>query len=320
LRREFPDITFDASDEEDFARALVDMLREFAKRQAFLVTQWGRVGYVQGNMNSDNCLLAGLTMDYGPFGFMEQYQSLWTPFTSDPAKNFGFENQPSAARDNLINLAEALAPFTFNKSLKRDFSDQVIKIINEDFVEFVRREGEAVKGGKLGIKAYTFDEHHQTLWAPLYDILEDFDYTIFFRELSCLDRKDLHAKDASDLGLVQLLSKASYTPFEKMCPDKIKRLALWLRKYRALLDAEGTDDEERKSAMKRVNPKYVPREWMLKECYQAVEQGDLTLLEALKSVLWNPYEEHDDFSDKFYRTTPEEFRRKPGISFFSCSS
>ena len=74
------------------------MLRAFARRQAETVTAWVRVGYVQGNMNSDNCLLSGRTMDYGPFGFVEEYSELWTPFTSDIEAKFGFELQPLAAQ------------------------------------------------------------------------------------------------------------------------------------------------------------------------------------------------------------------------------
>ena len=71
-----------------------------ARRQAETVTAWVRVGYVQGNMNSDNCLLSGRTMDYGPFGFVEEYSELWTPFTSDMEAKFGFERQPLAAQVN----------------------------------------------------------------------------------------------------------------------------------------------------------------------------------------------------------------------------
>ena len=77
---------------------LIEMARVFAKRQAELATHWLRVGYVQGNMNSDNCLLSGRTMDYGPFGFVERYESLWSPFTSDMERKFGFERQPLASQ------------------------------------------------------------------------------------------------------------------------------------------------------------------------------------------------------------------------------
>jgi hypothetical protein len=81
-----------------FKEQLFGMMRAFARRQATLSVNWLRVGYVQGNMNSDNCLVSGRTMDYGPFGFLERYESLWSPFTSDMERKFGFERQPLASQ------------------------------------------------------------------------------------------------------------------------------------------------------------------------------------------------------------------------------
>ena len=96
IGREFPEIDAAAP----LATQAIEMLRAFARRQAETVTAWVRVGYVQGYMNSDNCLLSGRTMDYGPFGFVEEYSELWTPFTSDMEAKFGFERQPLAAQVN----------------------------------------------------------------------------------------------------------------------------------------------------------------------------------------------------------------------------
>jgi uncharacterized protein YdiU (UPF0061 family) len=92
------------------ADAAIAMVGQFSGRQAQLVSQWMKVGYVQGNMNSDNCLLGGRTLDYGPFGFIERYDPMWSPFTSDADKKFGFERQPLAAQVNLATLAKALLP------------------------------------------------------------------------------------------------------------------------------------------------------------------------------------------------------------------
>ena len=93
-----------------FKEQLFAMMRAFARRQATLSIGWLRVGYVQGNMNSDNCLVSGRTMDYGPFGFIEKYEQLWSPFTSDMERKFGFERQPLASQVNLMTLARALLP------------------------------------------------------------------------------------------------------------------------------------------------------------------------------------------------------------------
>ena len=88
---------------------LIEVARIFAKRQAELAVHWLRVGYVQGNMNSDNCLLSGRTMDYGPFGFVEQYEPFWSPFTSDMERKFGFERQPLAAQARHVTGAAGVA-------------------------------------------------------------------------------------------------------------------------------------------------------------------------------------------------------------------
>ena len=104
LQREFAEV--DSS--RPFKEQLLAMVRVFARRQATLSACWLKVGYVQGNMNSDNCLLSGRTMDYGPFGFVEAYEPLWSPFTSDMERKFGFERQPLAAQVNLMTLARAV--------------------------------------------------------------------------------------------------------------------------------------------------------------------------------------------------------------------
>lgn len=107
LGREFAD-TVDPQQPE--RQRLLAMVRAFAERQAELSIAWLRVGYVQGNMNSDNCLLSGRTMDYGPFGFMERYEPLWSPFTSDMERKFGFERQPLAAQVRATGKATHGAP------------------------------------------------------------------------------------------------------------------------------------------------------------------------------------------------------------------
>ena len=105
LQREYPEIAADESSPTLPAK-MVAMLEEFSLRQAVLVAEWLRVGYVQGNMNSDNCTLGGRTIDYGPFGIMERYDGMWNPFTSDEEGKFAFVRQPQAARVNLATLAQ----------------------------------------------------------------------------------------------------------------------------------------------------------------------------------------------------------------------
>merc|ERR1719393_440528 len=127
MRREFPQI--DSS--LPLKARLFELMKIFAHRQAKLSVGWVRVGYVQGNMNSDNCLLSGRTMDYGPFGFIERYEPMWSPFTSDMERKFGFERQPLASQVNLMTLARALLPL-FEREADFDASMATLQSIVQD--------------------------------------------------------------------------------------------------------------------------------------------------------------------------------------------
>jgi uncharacterized protein YdiU (UPF0061 family) len=159
----------------------------------------------------------------------------------------------------------------------------------------------------------------------LFTVLPGLDYTVFFRELSSLSSEALGAAarpgdgDEADQALTALLRRAAYD--WPLLPAPRKRLADWLRAYAQELAREQRPDVERLDAMRRANPKYVPREWMLVEAYQAAERKDYGPLQRLQRLFREPYAEHGpEEHEAFYRTTPEEYRRKPGCSFFSCSS
>jgi len=115
----------------------VEVTRFAAMRHAKLSAQWLKVGYVQGNMNSDNCLVGGYTMDYGPFGFIEKYDPLWSPFTSDPERKFGFERQPHAAHINLVTLARALAPLLDGNESQME---ALQRVVSEEYTVFLQKE------------------------------------------------------------------------------------------------------------------------------------------------------------------------------------
>ena len=122
------------------------LLRVFSQRQATLSVQWLRVGYVQGNMNSDNCLISGRTMDYGPFGFMERYHAAWSPFTGDAQRNYGFERQPLAAQVNLAVLGSALAPL-----LSEDALVEAQNVVSADYPQQLQEQLTTMRGQKLGL-------------------------------------------------------------------------------------------------------------------------------------------------------------------------
>lgn len=299
--REFPEISGNSLKDK-----LFQMLRIVAQRYAILTAQWIRVGYVQGNMNSDNCLLSGRTMDYGPFGFMEEYDPLWTPFTSDPQRKFGFERQPIAAQVNLATLADAVLCLLDDN--KNDI-EEVKKIINHDYPSILNDELEEMRRKKLGLNKWDknmFDE----LWNPLYKLLKGLDYTIFWRQLSYYS-KDMATDDNSTI--IQHLEPAFY---ENVDEKQREELCDWVRLWLTKVIADGSDDISRKKEMRAVSPKFIPREWMLAEAYTAAEAGDYSSFNQLVSLFEKPYDEHPKF-DKYYCRTPDNMRKKGGISFYS---
>ena len=134
----------------DFQDQLLQFLRLYAKRAAKTSVEWLRVGYVQGNMNSDNCLISGRTMDYGPFGFMENYHPLWNPFTSDPERKFGFERQVMAAQVNLGTLADALSVlFT-----KQETLDGAKKVVGQEYPHILTTYRSEMRKNKLTASSF----------------------------------------------------------------------------------------------------------------------------------------------------------------------
>jgi len=172
-----------------------------------------------------------------------------------------------------------------------------------------------MRRSKLGL-SYWEEEMDTDLWEPIYSFLTGLDYTIFWRQLGTYTREMLAETDEEKLvaPLVPALDG------DRFCPKRRALLVEWLRKWDSYISKCQHTEEDRRKKMNNSNPKYIPREWMLVQAYEAAENRDYTALETLKELFLTPYEEHMDVHDKFYRTTPLEYQRKAGVSFFSCSS
>lgn len=302
LDREFPEIVGNSLDKK-----LLEMLRITAQRYARLSSEWLRVGYIQGNMNSDNFFLKGRTMVYGPFGFMEEYNPLWSPFTGDPKRQYGYERQPVAAQMNLATLADAVLPL-LPKSEKcyRDIQ----KIINYDFPLALNHELIETRRRKLGLSHWD-KGIFGALWNPLNRLMIGVDYTIFWRQLSKYTTDMLNFSDAA---LLELLEPSFYITVDNKQRDE---LCNWLRLWLAKLTMDDIDEATRISMMKTVSPKFVPRGWMLAEAYAGVEVGNYSIFNELVSLFKKPYDEHPEFEKKYYRRTPDSVSRKAGVMFYT---
>ncbi len=272
---------------------IAEMFAEVAHRTAWLLAEWMRVGFVHGVMNTDNMSILGLTIDYGPYGWLEPFDLAWTPNITDASqRRYRFGNQPAMANWNLAQLGKALATVADD-----------IEPLRRTIDRFSREFSQLYRGGmlrKLGLagRGDTIVED-DALLAQLAELLQliEIDYTLFFRRLAEPER----------------LAEACYdevTPVERAQLDRF--VATW--KQRAAI--EKADVAAR---IREVNPIYVPRNYLVQEVIQATERGDRTELLALIDVLRHPYDERPGL-ERYAQKRPEWARSKPGCSMLSCSS
>jgi uncharacterized protein YdiU (UPF0061 family) len=273
---------------------------EFQKRLTTLVAEWIRVGYCQGNFNSDNCAVGGFTLDYGPFGFIDMFDPRYQPWTGGGV-HFSFLNQPQAAERNFGMFCLALKPLLESDEVALKELDT----IRGHFPRVMQVALQNMWAAKLGIGSFD-----NALFKELMVLMIEtsVDYTIFFRELSHIPED------------ITPLTKSFYG--DAVDVTLMSRWLAWLKKWKSLTNT--TSPQSRKALskqMKRVNPKYTLREWFLVPAYQKATHGDYTLIEELQEVMTNPYEEHSkEIEEKYYKEKPSELFEIAGISYVSCSS
>lgn len=296
IQREYPEINNDLTLEDK----IILFAKCFRDRLTTLVANWIRVGYCQGNFNSDNCAVGGFTLDYGPFGFIDNFYPRYQPWTGGGV-HFSFFNQPEAARQNFKMFCIALKPLLEDDEEAQKYIEQ----IEESFTDVMQEKMEKMWASKLGI--VEFDE---ALFKELIILMIEtsVDYTIFFRELSSLP-KDIEA-----------LSKSFY----KNIDDKQNlkdRWEKWFEKWKLAINDSSLSKEELSIKMKKINPKYTLREWFLVPAYEKANEDDYSLIHELQEVMTNPYaEQSKEIEEKYYRLKPADLFDIAGVSHVSCSS
>ncbi len=291
LRRHFPEL---GSHREWY--------HEVCRRTAALMSDWMRLGFVHGVMNTDNMSILGLTIDYGPYGWLEGYDPMWTPNTTDAeGRRYCYGNQPQIALWNLARLAEALLPIMAKEEL-----EEGLEIYGKTYQESFRK-ALAQKLGLDSLKSVDDD-----LLTGMFQVLNaaETDFTLFFRGLALVE------ESTDDLRLIAPLRRAFYAE-----PDAahIDRVAAWLRLYLARVRHEGVPSAVRAQRMTSANPKYVPRNYLAQQAIDALTEGDASMLERLMKVLERPYDEQPE-NDDLAERRPEWARHKAGCSALSCSS
>ncbi|MFZ9168144.1 protein adenylyltransferase SelO family protein [Vulcanococcus sp.] len=277
-----------------FSQQVLELARLFRGRLSKLVAHWVRVGYCQGNFNSDNCAAGGFTLDYGPFGFCELFDPRFQPWTGG-GEHFCFFNQPAAAEVNYGMFCKSLRP------LLEDSPEELseLEAIEAGFAEAMQQELEQMWARKLGLS-----QPEPDLLNALFGLMlsSKVDFTLFFRRLSEIPAD------------VSGLTPSFYLPSSEELDDRWNQ---WLERWRQLIG----DPDETSAAMKQVNPAITWREWLIAPAYEQAAEGNNQRIQELQELFSTPYAEPSpELAATYDRLRPREFFNAGGISHYSCSS
>jgi uncharacterized protein YdiU (UPF0061 family) len=302
IKHFFPEITGEGEQKYlAFFQKVVDLTLE-------MIIHWERVGFVHGVMNTDNMSILGLTIDYGPYGWLEGYNHGWTPNTTDKeGRRYRFGYQSKIALWNLLQLANTLYPIINDEKAL----EEILQSYSERYPSMYLTMMKA----KIGL--FDEDPRDKALISHLVDVLqlEETDMTIFFRNLANFKK----TVDVDLEGKFLDVVKESFYSNGAMGKVMASTWKDWFDLYKFRLEKETLSDEERKKKMNKVNPKYVLRNYMAQLAIDAADKGDYSIIEELYELLKLPY--HDQVEKKkWFAKRPEWARHKVGCSMLSCSS
>ena len=265
----------------------IDWFTEVCKKTAKMIVHWQRVGFVHGVMNTDNMSILGLTIDYGPYGWLENFDPNWTPNTSDSQEHYRFGNQPQIAFWNLGQLANSIYPLIeqtepFHKALS---------VYTETFEQGWHK----MMANKLGFKKFD-PETDEELCSDLFVLLQliETDMSIFYRQLAKLNCSSLLPLTENDFNAALLLLSLSYYIPKQITPSYKTRLYEWLNRYCNRVQKDKNTNLDRQKQMNTVNPKYVLRNYLAQLAIDQAEQGNFVMVNELLELLRKPYDEQPD--------------------------
>ncbi|MGG2078233.1 protein adenylyltransferase SelO [Lelliottia nimipressuralis] len=270
---------------QDDADKYILWFRDVVARTASLMACWQTVGFAHGVMNTDNMSILGLTMDYGPYGFLDDYQPDFICNHSDHQGRYSFENQPAVGLWNLQRLAQSLSPFIDVEALN-DALDLYQEVLMQEYGKLMRR--------KLGLT--TQEKGDNDILNALFALMarEGSDYTRTFRMLSQTEQQSA-ASPLRD----EFIDRAAFDS--------------WFGTYRERLQREEIQDDDRQAQMKAVNPAMVLRNWLAQRAIEQAEQGDYAELHRLHDALRTPFADRSDD----YVSRPPDWGKRLEVS---CSS
>ena len=280
----------------------IHFFKAISERTLEMIIHWQRVGFVHGVMNTDNMSILGLTIDFGPYGWLEGFDFGWTPNTTDREhKRYRYGNQSNIGLWNLYQLANALYPII-------EEAAPLEAILEQYKVDFEQQYLQMMKS-KIGL--FSEEDNDLELIQSLEDNLQlvETDMTLFFRNLSRF------TDEKSGLKLIE----ESFYNLEAITKEVKDKWAFWFLNYEVRLQQESTLSSEREEKMNAVNPKYVLRNYMSQMAIDEADKGNYTLIDELFELLKRPYDAQPE-NEKWFAKRPEWARNKVGCSMLSCSS
>jgi uncharacterized protein YdiU (UPF0061 family) len=281
---------------------VVNWLAEVVDRTATMVVEWMRVGFVHGVMNTDNMSILGLSIDYGPFSFVDNYDPDFTPNTTDlPGKRYAFGKQAAVAYWNLGRLANAIAPIIEEK-------EQLVTVI-EAYEDIFWMKYSKMIGNKLGLDDIKPEDHNllQELETMLVSIQPDM--TIFYQLLMTLPMESSTAED-----IAKHFEPALY---QELAPAEQTGLHNFINLYQERIKGNTITEDQRITLMGKTNPRFILRNYLLHMAITDMEKGDDKLFKELQEAIKNPYAAT---ADQFFKIRPMWASEQAGCSMLSCSS
>ena len=278
VQRHFPQWTEDSD-------SFIKLFKNTVFKTAKMIAQWQSVGFNHGVMNTDNMSILGDTLDFGPFGFLDNYNPDFICNHSDTNGRYSFKNQPSVGLWNLNALATSLTSLLS--------SDELIDVLKQYEPEFLN-QFRGIMTSKLGLEQYQADD--ELLSNELLDLMQtnNVDYTILFRSLCDFTATNQTVRD-------QFIDREGFD--------------LWAVKYLARLEQQSLSDAQRRDNMRAINPKYVLRNYMAQGAIEKAQTGDYSEVNLLLKVLQSPCEEHPEA--QHYAGLPPDWAETISVS---CSS
>ncbi|KIX08980.1 uncharacterized protein Z518_00058 [Rhinocladiella mackenziei CBS 650.93] len=330
----------EGAEENRFAR----LYREIVRRNAKVVGMWQAYGFMNGVLNTDNTSIYGLSLDYGPFAFMDNFDPAYTPNHDDYMLRYSYRAQPSIIWWNLVRLGESLGELIgagdrvddhvfVEKGVEEDFAPVLIKRA-ETIIDQIADEYKAVFLSeyrrlmtlRVGLKTQK-DNDFDVLFSELLDTMEslELDFNHFFRRLSSVKLDHVSTKEKRENTAERFFHEEGITGLNETKESGREKVGKWLDSWRErIIEDWGTEpsvDEERETAMKAVNPNFFPRGWVLDDVIDRVQnKKERDILNGVMEMSLNPFKDHWDWNEEIEKKYCGDVPRFQRAIQCSCSS